>query len=487
MKIIEQINTLLEPIDSRVPHFRKYIGYILLMLSVASLYYLTDITSIKESGEKAITLLWIILWMPIFSRVIGIRLIGSLMPLRKELGILMGTLAVVHGSTYIYPMPEILWTREFWMNGSYPSYTALGYVAMLLCIPLLLTSNTWMMKKMGKYWKMLHRLVYLIIIFTVVHVVLLKSFMHFEFTPVLILIFYFIGKWLELYGISFGEKLTHKTYPTGQKWLCVPCGYIYDPALWDTDSGIPSGTEFTDIPDTWICPVCGVKKSDFVPLLDGVESVSYTAKIVEKTFLNPTTLELVIETDDDLESQPGQFVSFLWEDIDGKFTRSYSIVSQIGKRFVFTIKLTDMGRGARLLQDIWVDANIRISGIFGQFLLQDTQDPKIFIATGTGLAPIYNMILALDPAIQKTLYFTVGTEAELFYLDQLRSIPHLDLHVHTTKEEISGCEYGRVDVDTIIATENAEWYLCGNPRMVAEAREKLQKRGFSAVYSEEFN
>jgi hypothetical protein len=108
MKIIEQINTLLEPIDSRVPHFRKYIGYILLILSVASLYYLTDITSIKESGEKALNLLWIILWMPIFFRVIGIRLIGSLMPLRKELGILMGTLAVVHGSTYIYPMPEIL-------------------------------------------------------------------------------------------------------------------------------------------------------------------------------------------------------------------------------------------------------------------------------------------------------------------------------------------------------------------------------------------
>ena len=51
-----------------------------------------------------------------------------------------------------------------------------------------------------------------------------------------------------------------------QKYICKVCGYIYDPAEGDTDSGIAPGTAFTDIPDDWECPQCGVRKEDFEPL-----------------------------------------------------------------------------------------------------------------------------------------------------------------------------------------------------------------------------
>ena len=44
---------------------------------------------------------------------------------------------------------------------------------------------------------------------------------------------------------------------------CTVCGYIYNPAVGDPDSGIAPGTRFEDIPDDWVCPVCGVGKSDF--------------------------------------------------------------------------------------------------------------------------------------------------------------------------------------------------------------------------------
>lgn len=50
-----------------------------------------------------------------------------------------------------------------------------------------------------------------------------------------------------------------------QKWVCVPCGYVYDPALGDPENGIEPGTAFEDLPDDWICPVCGVDKSFFEP------------------------------------------------------------------------------------------------------------------------------------------------------------------------------------------------------------------------------
>lgn len=52
---------------------------------------------------------------------------------------------------------------------------------------------------------------------------------------------------------------------TKQQWICTSCGYVYDPAEGDPDGGIPGGTEFEDIPDTWFCPVCGARKSDFEP------------------------------------------------------------------------------------------------------------------------------------------------------------------------------------------------------------------------------
>lgn len=47
------------------------------------------------------------------------------------------------------------------------------------------------------------------------------------------------------------------------KWVCVVCGYVYDPAQGDPDSGVEPGTAFEDIPEDWVCPLCGVGKDQF--------------------------------------------------------------------------------------------------------------------------------------------------------------------------------------------------------------------------------
>jgi len=47
------------------------------------------------------------------------------------------------------------------------------------------------------------------------------------------------------------------------KYVCTVCGYVYDPEVGDPDGGIAPGTEFKDIPEDWVCPLCGVSKSDF--------------------------------------------------------------------------------------------------------------------------------------------------------------------------------------------------------------------------------
>jgi rubredoxin len=51
-----------------------------------------------------------------------------------------------------------------------------------------------------------------------------------------------------------------------KKYTCVPCGYIYDPAVGDPEHGIAAGTAFDDIPDDWVCPECGAAKEYFEPV-----------------------------------------------------------------------------------------------------------------------------------------------------------------------------------------------------------------------------
>ena len=48
-----------------------------------------------------------------------------------------------------------------------------------------------------------------------------------------------------------------------EKYVCINCGYIYDPKNGDTENGIGPGTPFEDIPDDWVCPICYVGKDQF--------------------------------------------------------------------------------------------------------------------------------------------------------------------------------------------------------------------------------
>jgi len=47
------------------------------------------------------------------------------------------------------------------------------------------------------------------------------------------------------------------------KYVCTVCGYVYDPRKGDSDNGVEPGTAFEDIPNDWVCPVCGAEKKAF--------------------------------------------------------------------------------------------------------------------------------------------------------------------------------------------------------------------------------
>jgi methionine sulfoxide reductase heme-binding subunit len=129
----------------------------------------------KDYGELAGNLLIFILFLSPLSRIFRIRFLLQLMSIRRELGILMAYLAIVHGVGYMID-PDwfqslILPTLSVWQNGF-----LFGMVAFALTLPLLLTSNNLALKYLGgKKWKWLHRTIYILFVFAVLHRFFIKT------------------------------------------------------------------------------------------------------------------------------------------------------------------------------------------------------------------------------------------------------------------------------------------------------------------------
>jgi DMSO/TMAO reductase YedYZ heme-binding membrane subunit len=127
----------------------------------------------KDLGELAANILIFLLFLSPLARITRMRLLNQLMSLRRELGILMAYLALVHGLGYIL---DPSWTTTLFPI--FPLYSLLGsatayfygMMALLLTLPLLITSNNFSQKHLGgKNWKRVHRLVYGVFIFAVLH------------------------------------------------------------------------------------------------------------------------------------------------------------------------------------------------------------------------------------------------------------------------------------------------------------------------------
>ncbi len=52
------------------------------------------------------------------------------------------------------------------------------------------------------------------------------------------------------------------------KYGCVFCGYVYRSEKGDPENGVEAGTDFEDLPEEWLCPLCGATKEDFEPMME---------------------------------------------------------------------------------------------------------------------------------------------------------------------------------------------------------------------------
>lgn len=213
-----------------------------------------------------------------------------------------------------------------------------------------------------------------------------------------------------------------------------------------------------------------------------------TWKIISKKMLTPDTLELKISTNH-FSFKPGQYVSIQMKDAYGKFSRSYSIADANESYFVLTVKLLKKWRGANFLKKIKLQKNIHYLGWIWNFVLQNTNKNKTFIATGTWLAPMISMIKNTPSEIKKTVIFWVRFEKDIYYKEILESFPNTKVIITASRpsEFYKWNKWRVVDYLNEVQLED-EVYICWNPQMIASVRECLLDKGHSweLIFNEAF-
>ena len=213
------------------------------------------------------------------------------------------------------------------------------------------------------------------------------------------------------------------------------------------------------------------------------------ATLVSKTFLNDQVIELKLKTEK-LATQPGQRLFIHYLESETPLKRAYSIANEEQEGdfsiFTFLIKLIPWGSGSERLRIANEQTTFWLEGPNGHFLLKDTTNPKVFLSTGSGLAPCYRMAKEDKSWSQKRFFFSVSYAKDLFYVEEIKNLNIPETHISISREEVEGFEYGRINIDHIDFPAETEFYICWVPLMVKEFLTNLRARGYKNIFVEAY-
>lgn len=230
-------------------------------------------------------------------------------------------------------------------------------------------------------------------------------------------------------------------------------------------------------------------------------------------------LEFVIEGVENFSFTPGQFISVVATDPRGRLeTRAYSIASAPrGNSFDLCLNRVEGGYFSNLLPDLEVGGTIQVEGPLGFFTPREPITDSIFVATGTGVAPLRGFLQWMFPADgpdrsggkQISLVFGTRNEGEIYYREEFEALAarHANFRYLITlsraPEEWAGLRgYVQDHVARIVQERAAELglplpapkpdpsippaqlrfevyaYVCGLGEMVAAVRERLAGFGW---------
>lgn len=232
-----------------------------------------------------------------------------------------------------------------------------------------------------------------------------------------------------------------------------------------------------------------------------------TAELVRSVDLSEKTkhLEFRVPEVERFEFTPGQFVSMKAFPDGREITRAYSIASPPRHDNTFDLCLNRVEEGyfSNYLCDLEPKQQVKFHGPHGYFVLKQPVRDSIFIATGTGIAPIRGMLhwLFAEETRQngRQLWLVFGTrhEPDLYYDQEFQALAqrHVNFHyVATLSRENPGWTgargYVQEHVREIVAgRKDMDAYICGLKEMVEANRALLKEHGWERkqIVSEKFD
>jgi NAD(P)H-flavin reductase len=230
----------------------------------------------------------------------------------------------------------------------------------------------------------------------------------------------------------------------------------------------------------------------FTAQVEMIKDLTHDVRRLDLRLIEPKTINF----------KPGQFVSFeVPQPQTGHIvTRPYSIASQPSLSDVITLllNLVQGGPGSTYLFSLKEGDKAHFKGPAGSFYLRDDPNRELlFIATGTGIAPIRSMLLANaerpDPR-PATLLWGLRSQRDLYDQEELdkftRRTPALTALTTLSRPEPgwsgSSGRVLRLIEERIASVKNLAVYLCGNSAMIADATSLLQKKGLCPIYREKY-
>ena len=211
--------------------------------------------------------------------------------------------------------------------------------------------------------------------------------------------------------------------------------------------------------------------------------------LATKRQLTPTIWQLDFELELPIKDfAPGQFARLRVADWEW---RDYSIAGLDGAKVRLLISTKTGGHGSQFVIGAEPGTKTQIELPLGHYALAHNPHRKVFIATGTGLAPFLPMFQQLerDGALNRAeLYFGCRTAAEDITL-QFDPMPALVVRCVSREEPPPGGFKGRVSEAIVSLAFDAactDFYVCGAAAMVADCREVLERRGARRIYIESY-
>jgi ferredoxin-NADP reductase len=234
----------------------------------------------------------------------------------------------------------------------------------------------------------------------------------------------------------------------------------------------------------------------------------YLCKVIAKSWLTPSVIELKFEPAKKFSFQPGQFFSLKVPSLSlekGYLMRLYSFSTSPERAradgFEMCVKYVPGGAGSRYLESLQVGDRFRMVAPYGDFQYRVPEAGKsvCFISTGTGIGPVRSMILSRpfleNPPERALCLFGARTRDELLYRQEFEKVGVESVYALSRDITATDTFHGRV-TDFLVESatrwnwHKSDYYLCGNAEMIREAYLILTSRyGVSErnIYKENFS